>query len=1225
MTHGKTDSELIRSTRNTARFFTENRQVAWVLLTATLLWGVYGYIAMPKRKDPILPLHFVVAVCPWPGARAEKIEHQITRRIEEKIAENSRVDQITSIARNGVTVVEARVQDSVAETGKEFDDVKARLDSLRDLPEGAGPIQFYKDFGQTAALMLTVASPKVSRIELSLREAAIKQSIERARRDARSIPGARRTLVINFSPRGSPQGASQQSSQEASRSFLRVVERLRDLLAQAATERRLAGDIRPISGDGFAGFDASVITDESSSSNSPPNPLEDFAERFFRERAAETNPDIWRPIVIGDLDQTRDRLHAAAGDKYSYRDLDDFTELIKRALQNVPQVSKVARSGSLNEQVILEYSQQRLASFGIPPSVISQALGARNISLPGGAMEVDGRNIAIDPSGEFKSEKEIGDALITTSTTGTPVYLRDVVEIRRGYESPARFLNYITMRDASGVWRRSRAVTLAVNMREGEQIAEFGAAVDAALDSIKGSLPEDLILARVSDQPQQVREDVGLFTRSLMEAIALVVLVALIGFWEWRSALLIAASIPLTLAMTFGMMRMLGLDLQQVSISTLILALGLLVDDPVVAGDSIKRELSAGHPPGLAAWLGPTKMATAILFATLTNIVAYLPFLMISGDMGRFIYTLPVVLTLTLVASRVVTMTFVPLLGAYLLRPGRGREPTIEERRRRGVSGLYYRAAGFAIDHRWAVMAVSLLTLAGGLFLYTRLRTQLFPDDDAYLSYVEVWAPEDASLSSTNETAAQVEAIVREVADQYGKAHIGGDGKPREILESVTTFVGGGGPRFWYSVAPEMAQLNYAQVIIRVRDKHDSQPMEASLQKALSAGVPGALVDVRQLKSGKNVGIPVSYRISGQEISVLRELAGQVKKILQSVPQSDRVRDDWGASGVVARLQIDPDRATLANLSNLDVAMSSVGGLSGLPVTTLREGDKQIPVLARMRRDERERMSDLENLYVFSMQGAQKTPLKQVSSIQYEMEPEKLWRLNQFRTITVSCFPAPGALASEVFAAAQPKIEELVRRLPPGYRLATGGEQEEQGKGFGELGVVMAVIIGGIFLTLALQFRSAVKPMIVFAAIPFGVVGAIIGLWVMDTPFGFIAFLGVASLIGVIVSHIIVLFDFIEEARERGEPLRDALLDAGIVRLRPVMITVGATVFGLIPLAINGGPLWKPLCHAQIGGLIFANYITKLLAPALYAICVLDLKLVKWDSEKAADVVRHAF
>lgn len=1190
MTQGKSDNELIKTTRNTARFFTENKHIAWVLLGATVLWGIYGYNAMPKRKDPMLPLHYVVAVCPWPGASVEKIEQLITRRIEEKAAENSRVEKIESLVRKGVTVVDIKIQEDVTETAKEFDDLKVRLDSLRDLPEGAGPIQFFKDYGQTAALMLTVASPKVNEVEVAVRATAIQQAIAQAR--AQRV-GQRVALVLNAP-----------SHVDAA-----MMMRLRDALARTAVARNLVIEWQAINGTNFWGFDGSANDDAA---------LAAVTQEFLRDRAAEVHPDLWSPVLIRDPKETSTKLQAAAGNKYSYRELDDFTELIKRTLQNVPEVSKVLRSGVVGEQVTLEYNQQRLAAFGAHPALLSQVLGARNISLPGGVLEVQGKNLAIEPTGEFKSEKEIGDVVLTTSSSGTPVYVRDVVHIQRGYDSPPMFLNYATTRNAKGDWQRARAVTLAVNMREGAQIGDFGAAVDEVLAGVKDRLPQDLIINRMSDQAQQVREDVGLFTRSLVEAVILVVIVALIGFWEWRSALLIAISIPLTLAMSFGMMMLIGLDWQQVSISALILSLGLLVDDPVVASDAMKRELASGLSPSIAAWLGPTKLATAILFATLTNIVAYLPFLMLTGDMGRFLFALPVVVTITLVASRIVTMTFVPLLGSYLLRPGKRSEMPIEERRTRGFSGLYYRAAGWAIDHRWIVMAASSLILVSGFWLFTKLKAQLFPDDDAYLSYVEVWMPEDSSLMATNETAANVEAIVREISAQYGQQHPGKDGRPREILDSITTFVGGGGPRFWYSVGPEMMQPNFAQVVIRVQDKRDSQPLAVPLQKALAANISGALVDVRQLKSGKNVGIPVSYRIIGQDLRTLRALAGQVKGILQTVPNSDRIRDNWGVSSLVAKLQIDSDRATLANLSNLDVALSSISGLSGMPVTTLREGDKQIPVKIRMRREERAQLSDLEDLYVFSVQGAQRTPLRQLSTIAYEMEPEKILRLNQFRTITVSCFPVPGVMASQVFAAAKPRIDELLKTLPPGYRVETGGEQEERGKGFGELGVVMIVIIGGIFLMLVLQFRNAIKPLIVYAAIPFGVVGAILGLWVMGTPFGFIAFLGIASLIGVIVSHIIVLFDFIEEMREHDVPLRDALLDAGIVRLRPVMITVGATIFGLIPLAINGGPLWKPLCHAQIGGLIVANYITKLLVPALYAICVLDLKIVQWNRAESS-------
>jgi multidrug efflux pump subunit AcrB len=1195
MQHGKTDADIIQNTRNAARYFTENRQITWVLLIATIFFGIYGYQGMPKRKDPVLPLHYVVALCPWPGASAEKIEQQITRRMEEKIAENAKVDLITSLARNGVTVLEARIQEDIAESAREFDDLKVRLDGLKDLPEGAGPIQFFKDFGQTAALMLTVASPKIETVELSLRATAIRRAIEQTRVKA---PGQNRvSLVLNFPAEIGSGG----------------LRRLRDWVAQAAIDQKIARDVRHFDAANFLGFDAVAARGEQA--------LLDFTQEFFNGHApaAEMHPDVWLPVVIGDPAQTEIRLQAVAGDKYSYRQLDEFTDLIKRSLQNVPQVSKVSRSGVLKEQILLEYSQMRMASFGTPPATISRALGARNISLPGGQLEVEGKNLGIDPSGEFKSEREIGDVVITASNTGTPVYLRDVVNIQRGYQSPPTFLNFYTWQDPAGAWRRSRAITLAVNMRDGEQIGRFGEAVDATLAAVKSRIPADLVMARTSDQPQQVRENIGLFMNSLMEAVVLVVLVALIGFGEWRSALLIAASIPLTLAMSFGFMRMVGLDLQQVSISTLILALGLLVDDPVVAGDAIKRELAAGHSPPIAAWLGPTRLARAIMFATITNIVAYLPFLMLSGDVGRFFYSMPLTLSITLVVSRWVTLCFIPMLGMYLLRRGKKPEPTLEERRSRSLSGWYYRIGGYSIDHRWQVIALSLLVLAGGLYFMSRLKTQYFPKDLSYLSYLDVWLPEDASLSATNEAATRAEEIIRNVAADYGRRHPAKDGLPREVLESVTSFVGGGGPRFWLSVAPEMMQLNYAQALIRVRDRYDTRQLVVPLQKALSAGVPGARIDVRELETGKNFGTPVAFRISGEDIGTLRDIAGQVKAILNSIPESDRLRDDWGASSFVAKLQINPDRASLADVSNQDVALSSAVSMSGLPVTTLREGNEQIPVLIRMRREERAQVADLQNMYVYSMLGEQKIPLRQLSSVEYGMQPEKLRRRNQFRTITVSCFPIPGVLASQVFNAAWPRVEELSKKLPPGYRLEMGGEQEDQGKGFSELAVVMAVIVATLFLMLAIQFKSAVKPWIVFAAIPFGMVGAVIGLNVMNTPFGFIAFLGIASLIGVIISHIIVLFDFIEEMREQGKPLREALLDAGIVRLRPVMVTVGATVFALIPLSLNGGPLWEPLCYAQIGGLIFANYITKLLVPALYAICVLDLKIVRWESGNQSD------
>ncbi|HKC85318.1 MAG TPA: efflux RND transporter permease subunit [Blastocatellia bacterium] len=1194
MSQHRSDAEIIDKTHNASRFFVETRHVAWVLLVATCLWGVFGYLSMPQRKDPEAQVRIAVALTPWSGASAEKVEQLVTKKVETQIAANAKVTKIESISRTGLSVVYLDLDENLKETGKELDDIKLKLDNIRDLPDGAGPINFIKDFGDTSALMLTVASPKAPDVEIELRAAAIQSAIEQIRGQARSQSatpvGSRATMIVCL-----PQSLEPQMARKH-----------RDLFVEDMEKRQALIDARPLEGAGFIGVDAAVRVDDGA--------LADAIQRFMRERlqAAEFHPDAWSPVVIRDPRETRDRLAAVAGDKYSYRELDHFTDQIEKTIKTLPMVSKVTRTGLLDERVFLYYSQERLAAYGLQPSTLPDILSARNITASGGRLETEGRNLSIDPTGEFKSEKEIGDVAVTASGSGAPVYLRDLADVARGYDSPPSFLNYYNWRDAQGVWRRTRAVTLAVQMRSGEQIDKFGRSVDAALADLKKRLPEDLVMARTSDQPLQVKENVSLFMNSLYEALFLVVIVSLIGFWEWRSAALMAISMPVTLLMTFGMMRVLGLDLQQVSVVSLIIALGLLVDDPVVAGDAIKRELAAGQPSVISAWLGPTKLATAILYATVTNIVAYLPFLFLKGETGEFIYSLPVVMTCSLVASRLVSMTFIPLLGFYLLRPK--AEAGVAERRKKGFAAFYYRVGAAAIDHRWKALAGSLVFLALGGFFMSQLKQSFFPKDLSYLSYVDVWLPEDAPLSATNEAAQRAEEVIRAVAKEYGKEHEG-----RDALESVTTFVGGGGPRFWFSLSPELQQLNYAQIIIQVKDKHDTEHLIEPLQKALSAEVAGARVDVRQLESGKAVGLPVQVRISGDDVTLLRAQAERVKEIFRELPIAARVRDDWGEESFKVGLRTDPDRATLAGVSNLDVAAASSTATSGYTLTSLREGDKQIPVVARLRMEERAQLADINNLYVYSSQGTGRVPLGQVSSIAYRMQTEKLRRRNQFRTITVACFPTAGVLASEVMSAAQTRLEAFAGALPPGYKMEIGGEQEEQVKGFQELSVILLISIVAIFLALVFQFKHAVKPLIVFAAIPFGMAGALAALWVMGSPFGFMAFLGCVSLVGVIVSHVIVLFDFIEEAHERGETLREALLDAGIMRLRPVLITVGATVIALFPLAAHGGPLWQPMCYAQIGGLSVATFVTLLLVPVIYTIFVLDLKLVKWEPPGAEE------
>jgi multidrug efflux pump subunit AcrB len=1189
------EQHLIDRTHNTARYFTETRHVAWVLLIGTMLWGVYGYLSMPQRRDPDIPIRQALAMVPWPGASAEKIEQLVTRRVEEKIGENTKVEKIESNTRTGITNVYITLVDGTKDVGKEFDDIKLKLDSITDLPDGAGPIEFIKDFGDTAALMLTIASPRVGDAEVAARAQVVRKEIEATRSAAGSADGASRITLVQGVPATVP---------------VELVRRPLRLFVEAATADSVLRDARVIVGPGYLGVDAVSVKDDAG--------LLTYVQQFTRERlrASEFHPDAWPVAVVRDPADTHARLAAVAGDKYSYRELDDYTDLITRTLKTLPIVSKVTNVGLLRERVYLEYSQERLAAYGIKVGSLERLLGARNIAVPGGIIESGDKKLTVDPSGEFKNEQEIGDVLVATEN-GRSLYLRDVATVARGYESPAQYLNYFTARGADGTWRRSRAVTLSIQMRAGQQINGFAVDVDERLEELRAQLPGDLILARTSDQPRQVEENIDLFMGSLNEAVVLVVLVSLIGFWEWRSALLMALSIPITLAMTFGMMYMLGIDLQQISIGSLIIALGLLVDDPVVAGDAIKRDLAAGHPPVVAAWWGPTKLAKAIMFATITNIVAYLPFLLLPGDSGNFLYSLPVVIGASLVASRVVSMTFIPLLGYYLLRPK--AEPSIEERRKSGFAAAYYRVGSAAIRHRWAFLAASLVVLAlGGVFM-SQLKQQYFPVDLQYLSWVDVWLPEDAPVTATNRVATQVEDTIRRIADEYAKEHAE-DHEPRHVLKSLTTFVGGGGPRFWISASPEQRQANYAQVLIEVFDTHDTRPLVGRIQAVLSSTIPGVRLDVRELETGAAVGIPVAVRISGEDIPTLRRLGGQVSEIFRSIPTAVRVRDNWGPESFAVRLRTDSDKANLSGLTNYDVAAASASAMSGVPVATLREGDEQIPVVARLRMDERAQLSDIRSLYVYSGQGTQKVPLQSISSIVYDMQTEKLQRRNQFRTVTVSAFSAAGVLPSEVLQAAMPQLEKFRDTLPTGYRMEIGGEHEEQVKSFKNLAVVMMISVVMIYLALVFQFRHAIKPVIVFAAIPYGIVGALAVLWFMGSPFGFMAFLGVASLIGVIVSHIIVLFDFIEERHEHGAPLQEALLDAGILRLRPVLITVAATVIALFPLAAHGGPLWEPLCYAQIGGLTFATVVTLLLVPVLYATFVLDLKLVRWDAHEQVSV-----
>jgi len=575
----RSDQSIVERSRNLTRFFVENRQISWVLLIGTAIWGWYGYHHMPQRKDPNIPVRIAVAVTPWPGVPAVQVEQQVTRLVEERIRANSSVGAgtpdaygIRSVSLPGLSIVYLQLSENVKDTKREFSDIGLKLNALNaSLPRGAGPIQFQSDFGDTTTIMLTVASPRIDDVEIALRARSVRQAIERVRRSAPTSGANRVTAIYSF-----PQSISAEGVRQGFGRFVETAER-----------DGIVRDARRLEASGFLGVDG-----ESSLSDGE---IRAYIDRYVRDHASGLHPDAWGPAIIRDPAGAEAQIKLVAGDKYSYRELDNYTDLIARSLVGAPQASKYQRSGVLPEEINLDYSQERLASYGLQPGRLASVLQARNIEPASGAIEAGDKFLYVNPTGEFTSPSSIGDVIVSATNAGAPIYLRDLVQISRGYQTPARFLNYYTWRDAQGEWHRSRAVTVAIFMRDGSQIAEFGNEMGRRLETLKQVLPRDLIIARTTDQPRQVEENIDLFMDALYEAIVLVVLVSLVGFWEWRSALLMALSIPVTLAMTFGFMSLLGLDLQQVSIASLIIALGLLVDNPVVAGDAIKRLTSDDH------------------------------------------------------------------------------------------------------------------------------------------------------------------------------------------------------------------------------------------------------------------------------------------------------------------------------------------------------------------------------------------------------------------------------------------------------------------------------------------------------------------------------------------------------------------------------------------------------------------------------------------------------
>jgi multidrug efflux pump subunit AcrB len=1143
-----------------AQFFVEHREVSWLALIAVLVWGAVAYTKLGQQEDPTIPQRTAMLVTVFPGATASKVE------------------EIKSTSRPGIsTMTIKQLPASTATIDQEWDKVRAKIQEVQ-LPEGTRQPWLNTDFGNTITLLFGLVSPPITDAECVARANLLRERLAELRRGK---PSTNHAAVAAFLP----------SMDESD------LEVLRGRVETAFRTAGLAKEVRTVQGHSF------ILVDlETSASRAD---LQRFIAEFTRT-VFGTDRELWHPdftqpiLLMGDEDPLL-QIRASAPPRYSYRTLELLARDFEDELKQVESVGKVTKIGIVQESVYLLFSDANLAGYGLTPDAVINSISARNAVIPGGTMRTEGHNFPVQLSGEYKTEKDMLGTVAGLSKGGAPVYLRDIFDVRRMYESPIPYkVDVLGRTGKDGSLDTRRAVMVAVEMRDGEIIRYFNRDVMKVVETFKARMPEGLEFRVLSDQPTAVAHRIHHFVRCFIEAVVIVIIVGLF-LMDWRSALVLAMAIPLTVAMTLVGMQMLHIPLQQISIAALIIALGMLVDVPVVASDGINRELHLGEPRLRAAWLGPLHLRHPMVFGTLINIFAFLPLLLLTGDKGEFMKSLPMVVTLALAAAFLVSVTFTPLISYYILRGQKGFDEGGEVRSfflfRYVDQALmavlpHYRAAlEKSLKRPLLVLGIGYSVLAASCLLVPFLGSQFFPPAERNQLLVDIEVPSTDSLTSLRATVDQAVALI----------------KGHEEVASAAVFTGGTAPRFYYNVEPKEPANYLAQILINTRSEDDVTGLLVKLRHELDQSVPGARCVVKRLEQGPPVNEPIQIRLSGENLDKLRQLADQTAAILRAAG-GYHVFDDLGLRMPNVQIDIDQDRANSLGLNNEQIGQVAQAAFTGLKVTELREGDRLIPVLVRSRIEDCSEVEKIRGLYVQIPDG-KSVPYESFSTLKIQPEFVTIPHYNQLRTVTVKAYAPFGELPSRILSRARPGLAKI--KLEPGYEMRFAGEDEELRKSQAEMGMVMEISLALIALTMVLQFKSVIKSLVVMLTVPLGLIGAVLGLFVTHSPLGFMALLAMVSLAGVMVSHIIVLSDFIEHARSRGLPLEEALVQAGLARLRPVLVTVLATVGGLIPLFLTGGALWHPLTAVHIFGLLLATVMTLLMLPTLYYVFCAKLKFIK--------------
>ncbi|QAR33685.1 AcrB/AcrD/AcrF family protein [Geovibrio thiophilus] len=881
--------------------------------------------------------------------------------------------------------------------------------------------------------------------------------------------------------------------------------------------------------------------------------------------------------VNSDFGDTVAMLIAVHGRKYGYRELSDYADKIKDGLRSVREVGKLAVYGRQQEQITVSTDSERLSAYAADPMKIARALKERNVTGFSGSFESAENKIPIKTGGFFSAEDDVRNTLIDVSrTTGHPIYLKDVADVQRVYEDPSFMVRY----DGEA------ALLLSVEMQEGKNIVELGESIGRVFTELKSILPPDLSLDLVADQPTVVRERMSTLTHEFMLAIASVILVTII-LLPIRVAVIAAVAIPVTLCATLGLMNTFEIALHQVSIASLIMVLGIVVDDAIVIADNYVELLDRKVPKEDTAWRSAGDVFVPVLTATLTIIFSFLPLLILTGSVGEFISALPKTVSIALSVSFIVAVMLTPIMCRFFIKKGLHDETAGRKRKRTvldRVQNAYAVTISIFMKRKYlaAVVGISAVLLGGLYFRY--VPQQFFPSAERNQFVIDVWMPQGSRIETTDD-------IMRRIEKALGS---------RKDISHFASFAGRSAPRFYYNVNPQQPDPAYGQFIVNTASEEATSALVYELRRTLAETAPEALVIVKELQQGNLLEAPVEVRISGYDIQELKRIGAEISGIISAVPYSDFVHTDFFNDSMMIDVDVDTDAAARLGIPASAIAGYLYGGFDGLSVTDYREGERVIPVVLRLNEENRKSFSDIGDYYITSPLTGAKVPVRSVAELKPELQASRIVRRNGVPTLTVRAFVKEGYYASALLGDVRPAVEAI--KLPAGYKISYGGELLNREETFPQMVVALGISLAAIFFVLLVQFKNIREPLVVMSSIPLALPGAMFGLFITNNPFGFTAFMGLISLCGIVVRNAIILVDYIKEKTAEGHSLERAATEAGERRLRPIFLTTMAAAVGVTPMILSGSSLWSPLASVIAVGLVFSMFFTLLVVPVLYVV-----------------------